>query len=351
MTGRLNVSDQWVVLITGAQLTAEEAAALERRAQAEQTAVNRLLLAVGAADDETAAKVAAAATPHGFDALSPGDPGSLLVPGGQKPGDEVPNPSHPVGFLQQAILRDTDMAQTIRDTKVETRYDPTTGEEMATTTTHYMQDGSKYVRTVNAEPQFSDRGPLTTEVHFDKDGNKISTTTSVLFEEWAHDSLAGSKSTTTQLADGTVINFLERPNGQKVGTIRTPDGRQADVPLDLYNHPVLTAAGAALSGLENQAGRGIPMLTDEAVEKVRIGAKYGGPALGIGAALWDIAVADTGFEKCVAAAEGATSLAAGTLGGIATASFSPPITALAVFGASGAGQALGNWIGNTFCPR
>ncbi|WP_260755650.1 hypothetical protein [Mycobacterium sp. SMC-8] len=290
-------------------------------------------------------------TPHSREAPNQADLGGLLLPGTERPGDDVPDPSTALGLLQQATIRDADMAQTIRDTKVDKQFHSEAGEEIATVTTMFMQDGSKHVRTADAEPQFSDRGPLTTEVHFDKDGNTISETTSVVFEDWAHHSLAGSKSTTTQLADGTVILFLERPNGQKVGTITTPDGRQADVPLDLYNHPILTAAGAALSGLENQAGRGIPMLTDDAAEKVRFGAKYGGPALGIGTALWDIAVADTGFEKCVAAAEGATSVAAGTLGGIATATFSPPITAVAVFGASGAGQALGNWIGNTFCPR
>ncbi|WP_260755649.1 hypothetical protein [Mycobacterium sp. SMC-8] len=65
MSGELHVSDQWVVLITGAQLSAEQTAALERRAQSEQAAVNRLLLAVGAADDETAAAVTDAAQPRG----------------------------------------------------------------------------------------------------------------------------------------------------------------------------------------------------------------------------------------------------------------------------------------------
>lgn len=351
MSGELHVSDQWVVLITGAQLTAEQTAALERRAQAEQAAVNRLLLAVGAADDETAAAVTGAAQPFGFEVLHPAGIGSLLLPGSQNPGDEVPNPSTSMGLLQQATIRDADMAQTIRDTKVEKQFNPDTGEEVATTTTLFMQDGSRHVRTVNAEPHFSDRGPLTTEVQFDKDGNKISEATSVVFEDWAHHGLAGSKSTTTQLADGTVIHFLERPNGQRVGTITTPDGRQADVPLDLYNHPVLTAVGAGISGLENQAGRGIPMLTDEAADKVRIGAKYGGPALGIATALWDIAVADTDFERCVAAAEGATSVAAGTLGGLGTSWGGPVVVIPAVVIASGGGQALGNWIGNTFCPR
>ncbi|MGV0837399.1 hypothetical protein [Mycolicibacterium thermoresistibile] len=71
MSGQLHVSDQWVVLITGAKLTAEQVAALERRAQAEQSRVNGLLSAVGAADDDTAAKVTAAAQPHGFEAPDP----------------------------------------------------------------------------------------------------------------------------------------------------------------------------------------------------------------------------------------------------------------------------------------
>lgn len=102
MTGQLHVSDQWVVLITGAAMTAEEAAALERRAQAEQITVNALLLAVGAADDDTAAAVVAAAKPHGFEAPKLNDQGSMLTPGTQQPVDDVPDPSNPVGFLQQA---------------------------------------------------------------------------------------------------------------------------------------------------------------------------------------------------------------------------------------------------------
>ena len=348
---RLHVSEQWVVLITGAQMTTEESAALERRAQAEQVIVNGLLLAVGSADGGTAAKVTGAAQPHGFEAPNPADPGSLIVPGMQRPGDEVPNPSNPVGFLQQAMLRDTDMAETIRDETVETRYDPATGEELSTTTTLYMQDGSKHVKTVNAKPLFSDRGPGITETHFDKDGNIISETSSVTFNEFAQGSMANAKVTTVVLADRTVITLIERPGGSKSGTITTPGGQPADVPLELFNHPGFTAVGAGFSGLEAQAGRGIPMLTAEATEYARIGGKYGGPGIGIATALWDVAVADSGFQKCVAAAEGATSVAAGTLGGIAAGPTGPVGVAVASIAASGGGQALGNWIGNTFCPR
>ena len=166
MTGQLRVSDQWVVLIEGGQMTAEQAAALEKRAQAEQGTVNGLLSAVGAADDSTAEAVMAAGKDHGFQAPGPTSLDNLL-PGVTKPGDDVPNPMSTTGLLQQATIRDAEMAQTVRETTVEKVYDPTTGEEISTVTTVHMMDGSKSVRTVNAKPHFSDRGPLTTEVQYD----------------------------------------------------------------------------------------------------------------------------------------------------------------------------------------
>lgn len=351
MTGQLHVSDQWVVLITGAAMSAEEAAALERRAQAEQITVNGLLLAVGTADDDTAAAVNSAAAQHGFQAPDLNDPGSMLTPGKQQPSDDVPDPSNPVGFLQQAMLRDIDMSQTIRDIEVETRYHPATGEKMSTTTSSVMQDGSRHVRTVNATSEFSDRSPAITERHFDKDGNLISESSSVTFNEFGHHSLTNSKVTSVKLPDGTLTTLIERPDGRRSATVTTPDGRHADVPLNLFNHPILTATSVGLSGLESQAGQGIPMLTEEATEHLRVGAKYGGPAIGIAAALWDVAVADSGFERCVAAAEGATSVTSGVIAGVASSGAGPGIAIPVAIAASGGGQALGNWIGNTFCPR
>ncbi|MCH9732967.1 MAG: hypothetical protein K0U78_00175, partial [Actinomycetia bacterium] len=129
MGGQLSVSDQWVVMIAGAQLTAQQAAALQTRAEAEQATVNALLMAVGAADDDTATSVMDTATLHGFEAPNPTDLASLLMPGIPKPDDDVPDPANPLGILQQAALREADMAQTIRDITVDTQYDPVTGEE------------------------------------------------------------------------------------------------------------------------------------------------------------------------------------------------------------------------------
>lgn len=351
MTGQLYVIDQWVVLIIGAEMTAEEAAALEKRAQTEQVAVNTLLLAVGASDDSTASKVTAAARLHGFEAPNPTDLGSVLMPRLPRPEDEVPNPSNPVGAIQQALIRDAKMAEIVRDKVVETQYDLDTGEEIATVTTIYMQDGSKHVKTVNAKPDFPDRGPLTTEEHLDKNGERISKSTSVTFNDSALHDWAGSSSTTIQYADGTLLMVRDDPDGHRSVTVKPPNRPAADVPLELFNHPILSTASAGMSGLESQAGRGIPMLTAEASEYVRVGAKYAGPGISFLAAAWDVAVAETGFQKCVAAAEGAASVGAGTLGGIAAAPLGPGGVFFASLAAGGGGQALGNWIGNTFCPR
>lgn len=303
MTGQLYVNDQWVVLITGAKMTLEEAAELEKRAQAEQGIVNRLLVAVGAADDATADSLAAAAKPHGFEMpFASDDPFSVPTPGSQRPIDEVPNPSNAMGMMQQAIIRDTDMAQTVRDTKAETTYDPETGEEISTTTTIYKQDGSRHVTTVNARPTFPDRGPTTTEIHYDKNGIEISETSSFTFNDLGDHGMRNAHVTTVTFPNQTVTTLVEYPGGGRSATVHVPGRPPADVPLELFDKPILTATESALTGLES--ARGLPMLSQEAAERVKIGAKYGGPALGIGSALWDVATAETGFTRCVAAAEG-----------------------------------------------
>lgn len=322
-TAQLRVSDQWVVLVIGGQMTVEQAAALEKRAQSEQITVNGLLANVGTADEGAAGKVTSAAQQYGFVLPNPGGL-DIMLPGVQKPGDEVPNPMSPIGIVQQGVLRDTEMSETVRETTVETCYNPTSGEPVATVTTRYMMDGSKHINTVDAKPNFSDRGPLTTDVHIDKDGNQVSRTTMVTYEDWADYGMAGKTISTTQYADGTIAEVTVWPDGKQTAYVRTPDGRQADVPVNLIDHPILSPLGAT--------------------------GKYFGPGVSIATSLWDVAVAETGFQKCVATAEGVTSVAAGTLAGIAASETGPlaiPISLAAALG----GEALGNWIGNTFCPR
>jgi len=113
----------------------------------------------------------------------------------------------------------------------------------------------------------------------------------------------------------------------------------------------MNGVDSTITGLGAQAERGIPRLTDEALEHLKVGTKYGGPALGVANALWSVAVADSGFERCVAAAEGTTSVTAGLLAGLATSEAGPWVAVPVALVAGEGGTALGNWIGNTFCQR
>jgi hypothetical protein len=60
--GEFSVNDQWAVLIRPARVSAEKAASLQAQAQTEQKEINNLLVAVGEADNGTAAKVQAGGT-------------------------------------------------------------------------------------------------------------------------------------------------------------------------------------------------------------------------------------------------------------------------------------------------
>lgn len=343
MTGQLHVSDQWVVMITGGQMTAEEAAALEKRAQAEQISVNELLSAVGAADDKTAADLTAAAKPFGFE---PPDPTGLdnLIPGTARPGDEVPNPAATTGLMQQAILRDIDMAQTIRDTKVETDGD-------ITTTTHTMQDGSRQVVTEDNEYQW-DRGPTLRVTHYDKDGNFVSQTSTVTWKSDTTHAVRGATTTSTRLADGTLLESTEWPDGRATATVHTPDGRQADIPIEFFSNPPSVMAGGAASGFERylEHGGSIPKLSAEALGDLRAGAKFAGPAVGVAEMLFNVAGAETAFERCVDMYAGAGSIGGGFApllvpgAGWATAG-------LLSIGGSQVGGAFGTFLGNQFCSR
>ena len=343
MSGQLHVSDQWVVLITGAAMTAEQAAALERRAQSEQITVNTLLLAVGAADDDTAAAVTGAATSQGFQAPDPTGLDNLL-PGTAKPSDDVPNPASATGLMQQAMLRDIDMSQTIRDTAVEVDGD-------VTTTTHTMQDGSKQVVTEDNEYQW-DRGPTLRVTHYDRDGNFLSQTSTVTWKDSTSYSLRGATTTTTRLADGTLLESHQWPNGRAEAKVYTPDGREGDIPIEILSNPPTAIAGGALTGLERyvEQGGSVPRLSADALKNVGVGAKFAGPAVGVAEMLFNVAGAQSAFERCVDTYTGVGSVAGGFAPLLAPGA--GWITAgLISMGGSQVVGAFGTFLGNQFCPR
>jgi hypothetical protein len=102
--------------------------------------------------------------------------------------------------------------------------------------------------------------------------------------------------------------------------------------LKRWNPDSLTLAGEAIKSAGTATG------------------KYFGPGVSVATSLWDVAVPATGFQKCVATTEGVTSVTAGALAGIAASETGPLAIPIGLTAALG-GEALGNWIGSTFCPR
>ena len=339
--GELSVNDMWVVLIKPARVSAEKAASLQAQAKAEQAEINRLLSALGDADASTAQKVQAAAQTFGFAMPGPDDP-RRLDPTSEfvAPGDEVPNPMTLNGLMQQGTFRDNDMAQTLREAK---EWETEDGQYRRTLT---MMDGSRH-----EIYEWNDFAPCVEDDYYDKNGNEISGTFSQ--DKTRYD---GTQFTSIQFPDGTEITMTRTADGKTTGGVTTGDGRHGVLPDEFFTHPEITIAGGALTGLEKQAERGIPMLTPQSVENLGKAGKYGGPALGVATALYDTVTAKTFQDACVAAISGTAGIAGGYATGGLFAAASAEAPALLPWAAAG-GDALGSWtfgylggiIGNVVC--
>ena len=294
--GELSVNDMWVVLIKPARVTAEKAASLQAAAKAEQAEINRLLTAVGDADSSTAAQVQAAAKGFGLSLPDPGDPASLFPgPGMAPPADEVPNPMTMPGLVQQGIVGDSDMAQTVRESK------EWVTEDGQVRKTLLMMDGSRH-----EIYEWNETLPCVEDTYYDKNGHEVSSTFSQ--DKTNYD---GTKFTSITFADGTEVTMTRTADGKCTGGVTTADGRHGVLPDEFFSHPVLTTVGGALTGLEEQAKRGIPMLSPQSVENLGKVGKYGGPTVGVAAALYDTVTAKTFEDACVAAISGSAGIAGG----------------------------------------
>ena len=341
--GELSVTDMWVVLIKPTRVSAEKAASLHAAAIAEQTEINRLLIAVGDADSSTAAQIHSTAKDFGFSMPDPDDPRSLLAaPGLTPPGDEVFNPMTMPGLFQQGAVRDSDMAQTVRESR------EWVTDEGQVRKTLLMMDGSRH-----EIYEWNDFLPCVEDTYYDKNGQEVSSTFSQ--DKTNYD---GTKFTSISFANGTEITMTRTSDGKCTGGVTTADGRHGVLPDEFFSHPALTAVGGALTGLEEQAKRGIPMLSPQSVENLGKVGKYGGPTLGVALALYETVSAKTFEDACVAAISGG----AGIAGGYATgAAFAAGVTAvgapqaapvLAVVGDLVGGAAFsyaGGIIGNIVC--
>lgn len=336
--GPLNVSEGWVVLIDPGSQTAEQIASLMNQVATEQAAINDLLVAVDDADSSTADKVIAAGKDFGFAPPPEVGLGGIMLPGLHRPPDDLPSPHNPIGLMQQATVRNEQMATTVRETS--SRYNDDGHFEK----TLVMQDGSKHVITEHApNPHNRIFDTTVTEDHYDPAGNLISWTSSTTTQ-------SGYKKTIMNWADGTQYVVDETPNGVRTGQFNLEDGRHGVLPPD---SPILVTTvpdriGDVLTGVETHIGDGgkIPMLSMDAVEKIGAGAKYGGPALGVMSSMYEFLAAPTAADKCVSVFAGTFGLAGNALGGTGGAALGgiTPVPGAAPALAVAGGYAAGEWM-------
>lgn len=349
--GPLNVTDQWVVLIDPVYMSEEEMTKLQVLARQEQSAVNTLLVAVGEADSATADAIIAAGEDHGFVAPSPPtDFGGMMLPTAQRPQDQVPDPHSPVGMMAQEAIRSADEQQNVREVIESTNEH---GEEV---TTVIKQDGSKAVTTRMDPFEWPSKQNFYEMEEFDKNGEFVARTSS-----W-HDLSNDSDYTSITYADGSNMTMSMDPTGYRRAGFTTPDGRHSAVPVELIDN-ISLGSGSAMSGLEKHVARGgsLPMLTEESVEKVGRSMKFGGPALGVATTVFDMAMADSGKDRCIALVAGITGGGGGWAmaeAGAAAGAFGGPFAPVTVpagailFGTVGAfgGGEMGKFIGDVVCP-
>ena len=350
--GPLSVTDEWVVIVDPVRMTQEQLAKLKALARSEQEAINRLLSAVGDADDETANAMVAAGGTYGFEETGePTDLGSMIVPTAQRPADQVPNPRDPLGMLTQEGIRGAheSMAIVAVSDPVKNEY----GDEVTTVT---MQDGSRSELTVYDPFDWPSRQGFASITQFDKNGNETSRASS-----W-HDLQNGCDYTSISWPNGANWTMTQDPSGYRSAGFTTPDGRHSAVPVELIDQMSLVG-GSGLSGLEKHLGRGggLPMVTAESLESVSKATKFGGPALTVATTVFDMAMADSRHDACVALVAGAAGFGGGWGGaeggaalGTLTGPFAPVgVPVLAVVGALGGGYLtgeLGKVVGDIVCP-
>ncbi|MGV0794348.1 hypothetical protein [Mycolicibacterium sp. XJ1819] len=346
--GPLRVTDDWAVLVDAVRMSAEQFAELAELAAASQDEINDLLGAVGDADDKISKAIRAAMDQFG---MAETDPISVLfaLSGATPPADEVTDPRDPLGVLQQEALRDHEMALSVREVaESENEY----GDEVTTMT---MQDGSRHVITKYDPFDWPSRQDFFSITQYDRKGVEISRASS--WRDLGND----CDYTSFTWADGSNFTMSMDPTGHSTAGFTAAGGHHVAVPVELVDNLSLSIT-SHMAGLEAQVGRGgtLPMLTAESVEKVGRAAKFGGPALTFATTVFDMLMAETAHDACVAAvggagsglgswglAKGGAALAAAT--GVAPVAV-PLFAIVGAFAGVIAGDELGEMLGEIACP-
>ncbi|CAM2786169.1 hypothetical protein RHDE110596_01200 [Prescottella defluvii] len=340
--GPFEVSDRWVVTLKPSEMSAEAAVELIAQRNSEQLDLNPLVTAVGRVDDELSDALRAAAAKHGH--IEPELGVFETVAGLGEPQSDIPmNAGIPLLDYQQQE-RDLDAAVTVARTEL------SVNDQGEKTKTVFMQDGGRKVFTESSTFAGSwQERPMLIQEDFDPDGTRVATTKT-------YESDTGGKVTSITYEDRTRVESTEYRDG-RVRTMVYPEGKEPqEIPPDseFFTHPVLTTAGGALSAVETHTGNAmknaIPHVAADTLENLHYGAKFGGPALAVGTALWDVYAADSPEAKCQAAIAGAAGTAGGWAGGASMGAAFGPVGA-AVGGSGGAWFFgwLGTELGKAVC--
>lgn len=350
--GPLNVSDQWVVLVDPVFMSEEEMTKLRALALEEQEVINRMLVAVGDADEATANSVVAAGHEFGYIEPVPAtDLGGLLLPTAQRPPDQVPDPTTPVGLVGQEAIRSADEQMNVREVIESTNKN---GEHV---TTVIKQDGSKALTTRMNPFDWPSKQNFYRIEEFDKNGERVATTSS-----W-REAGTGTDYTSITYANQSNLLMSRDSSGHRSASFTPPAGQPSAVPVDLIDK-ISTSTTAGMSGLEKHIAHGgsLPMVTAESVERIGKSMKYGGPALTAATTVFDIVMADSGKDKCIALVAGVAGggggwamAEGGAALGLMTGPFAPvavPLLALAggLAGSFG-GVEMGEFLGEALCPN
>ena len=118
----------------------------------------------------------------------------------------------------------------------------------------------------------------------------------------------------TVVGDNGSITYANQSNllmsrdssGHRSATSTPPAGESSTVPVGLIDK-ISTSTTAGMSGLEKHIAHGgsLPMVTAESVESIGKTMKYGGPALTAATTVFDMVMADSSKERCIALVAGA----------------------------------------------
>lgn len=342
--GSFLIHDKWVVTLRPGPMTRTESARLLSKRAELQGLLNPLVGAVGDADESSAQAIAAAAQKRGYEPAKASVQDILrnALSGVPKPVDDAPDPRIPLGVLMQQSIADADAALTVASKSYALNAD---GDPV---TTVVMQDGSSKVLTQRTTV-YGERHLEQQE--FDPSGKLVSTT---FMQPWGDD---GTR-TMIRYADGSYVTIIDHADDTRTGSVSLPNGQQRELDSEFFSHPALTVVGGLIAETQSHADKtlknSLTTLTKNSFENVHAGAKMGGTALAVGVALYDVATADSGQERCQASIAGVASVVGGLAGGAVGAAVPVGGIGLAGFGATVGSWTfgwLGSEIGEVVCSR